>query len=193
MGLGLRNSVKALTFMLNHQITQERDDGKPYYTHPVKVAAHIIALRLFHDNLEVLDNVIAAAILHDVVEDTEVTYTDIKNEFNEAIADLVQLLTKTKGGDLRVYYENIKNNIFAAVIKLSDRCHNISTAAGTFTRARLEKYVKETYDFVIPLARYTRDNNPDISEAVVVMSYHIKSVTHAIEIMIPLMIDDVHE
>ena len=62
--------------------------------------------------------------------------------------------------------------------------------AGVFNKTRLQKYVDETNEVVKPLIRYIRDNYPPVSEKVVCMSYHIKSVIMAIEVMLPLMKDD---
>jgi predicted RecB family nuclease len=59
--------------------------------------------------------------------------------------------------------------------------------AGVFDKERLQKYVSETNDVVRPLIRYIRDNYPAVSDKVVCMSYHIKSVVTAIEVMLPIM------
>lgn len=187
-GLGLNNAVKALSFILKHHEGQTRNDGSPYYVHPVKVASHLVSLNLFSD-LETLDTLISGAILHDVVEDTDVTLEQLAKVFNNAIANVVKLLTKYKGISTEIYYNDIKTDLIASLIKIADRCNNVSTMAGVFGKARLQKYVKETNEVVKPLIRYTRDNHPEVSDQVVCMSYHIKSVITAIEIMIPLMAD----
>jgi len=189
-GSGLHNATKALAFILEHHGEQKRDDGSPYYAHVVKVASHLVSLNLFNDDREKLDVLISGALLHDVLEDTDVTAELLAKTFNEEITCVVQYLTKT--GDLTNdgYYNNIRKNLLASLIKISDRCNNVSTMAGVFSKARLIRYVEETNTVVKSLIRHVRDNNPEISNQVVNMSYHIKSVVSAIEVMLPLMKDD---
>ena len=188
-GLRLNNATKALAYMLKYHEGQERNDGSPYYVHPVKVATHLASLNLFENDLYMLDILLAVAILHDIIEDTKVTREILEKEFNKDIAISVELLSKikTKMFSDETYYENIKANLIAALVKIADRCNNVSTMAGVFTKERLNKYVIETNDLVIPLIRYIRDYYPVVSNQVVAMSYHIKSVISAIEVMLPLM------
>ena len=186
-GRGLYNATKAFAFILEHHGDQTRHDGGPYYAHPVKVATHLISLGMFHDDLEKLDTLIAGALLHDVLEDTGVTIEMLSEQFSEEIALIVQYLTKTEGITNEVYYENVRKSLLASVIKISDRCNNVSTMAGVFSKSRLQRYIDETNSYIKPLIRYVRDYNPEISHQVVNMSYHIKSVLNAIEVMLPFM------
>ena len=74
---------KAYEFANKKHSDQERVSGEKYIVHPLNVA-YILA------NLELDDNTIAASLLHDVVEDTEVTHEDIINEFGDEIAEMVE-------------------------------------------------------------------------------------------------------
>ena len=186
-GLGLYNATKAMSFILCHHDGQMRNDGSPYYVHPVKVASHLVSLNLYENDLTTLDILITGALLHDILEDTNVTADEITKEFTDEICVVVKCLTKTPDLTDEGYYNGIRGNILASLIKISDRCNNVSTMAGVFSKERLEKYIEETNTLVKPLIRYTRDNNPGISNQVVNMSYHIKSVISAIEVMLPLM------
>ena len=180
-GMGLSNSTKAFSFILKQHGDQKRNDGSPYYVHPVKVASQLISLGVYHDDLKKLDVLITGALLHDVLEDTKATAEQITDNFNEEITSVVQFLTKTKDMSNEFYYDRIKENLPASIIKIADRCNNISTMAGVFDRARLQRYVDETNVQIKPLIRHVRDNNPDISHQIVNMSYHIKSVLSALE------------
>ena len=188
-GLKLDNATKALSFMLEHHGDQKRDDGSPYYIHPVKVASHLMSLNLFTDDLQTLDILVTGALLHDILEDTEVTYDELVKEFNDDISNVILALTKSKDMTNEGYYNNIRKNLLASLIKISDRCNNVSSMAGVFNKSRLQKYIDETNNIVKPLIRHVRDNNPGVSNQVVNMSYHIKSVISAIEVMLPLMPD----
>lgn len=80
---------KAYNFATESHKHQERVSGEKYIIHPLNVA-YILA------DLELDDSTIAAALLHDVVEDTPVTHEDIVNEFGEEIAEMVDGVTKLR-------------------------------------------------------------------------------------------------
>ncbi len=139
---------------LNHG-DQCRKSGEPYLIHPMNVA-YILA------NLEMDDETLCAALLHDVVEDTPVTHEDLINEFGEAIAEMVAGVTKL--GTLRyssVEEQQVENyrkmflamgkDIRVILIKLADRLHNMRTLK-YLTRDRQIANAKETMDLYAPLA-----------------------------------------
>ena len=91
--------------------------GFPYVIHLLKVYEGV------SDYLEKV-----CALLHDVVEDTDVTYEDLKEVgYNNDVIEILTILTKLKGEDYRIYIDRIinSNNIHAMYIKLSDLCHNM--------------------------------------------------------------------
>jgi len=134
---------------------QNRDDGQLYITHPLAVAQLVQDFGL--DTASV-----AAALLHDVVEDTSYTLADVKNKFGDEVAVLVDALTKV---DSIHYQENdlhkaetyrkiilaTAKDIRVVIIKLFDRLHNISTAE-TFEKERRMDYANETLDIYAPIA-----------------------------------------
>ncbi len=190
-GAKLKHATKALSFMLQYHGEQKRNDGSPYYVHPVKVAAHLAALDLFKNDPITLDVLMTGALLHDILEDTAVTEEELTREFSAEITAVIVLLTKYKGYDNNEYYLKIRTNLLSALIKIADRCNNVSTMSGVFKKPRLEKYLQETDTMVKPLIRYVRDNFPDVSNPVVTMNYHIESVTNAIKVMLPLMANEI--
>ena len=146
---------KAYEFANFHHGDQCRKSGEPYMIHPVNVA-YILA------TLELDDETLCAALLHDVVEDTPVTHEDIIREFSEAIAEMVAGVTKL--GTLRYttqeeqQVENYRKMFLAMgkdirviLIKLADRLHNMRTLK-YLSRDRQIANAKETHDLYAPLA-----------------------------------------
>jgi RelA/SpoT family (p)ppGpp synthetase len=135
-----------------HQI---RASGDPYFSHPLEVAAILTDLKLD-------DATVAAALLHDVVEDTESTHQEIEELFGSEIAHLVEGLTKIKRLDLvtkeAAQAENLRKLLLAVsrdirvlLVKLADRLHNMRTIEFVKPEKRV-RIAEETLDIYAPLA-----------------------------------------
>lgn len=117
---------KAIYWAKKYHGEQKRKSGEPYYSHPLEVAYMISEYKLKTD-------VIVASILHDIIEDTEVTAGMILDNFGWRIAEMVDRLTRDRpdGNKLSVeeilYNNYIKNDIEVILIKCIDRVHNMQT------------------------------------------------------------------
>src|SRR5947199_7676955 len=122
---------KAYDYSLKHHAGQSRASGEPYLVHPLEVALVLAEMKM--DPVSV-----AAGLLHDSVEDTSVTVVDIRKEFGEQVAHIVEGVTKISQIDFHSreeqQAENLRKMMLAMVddirvvlIKLADRLHNMRT------------------------------------------------------------------
>lgn len=148
-------------------------DKVPYIYHPLLIACHALALGL--DN----DNIVSAALLHDVCEDCGVTVDELP--VNELTKEAVSLLTKDNSIDKKQYYQRISQNPIATMIKLLDRCNNVSGMAAGFSKEKLVEYIKETESVVYPLLQKAKSEYPMYSNQIFLIKYHMTSVIEAIK------------
>jgi RelA/SpoT family (p)ppGpp synthetase len=146
---------RAYVYAMKAHGEQQRDSGDPYFSHPLEVAAILTGLKLD-------DATIAAALLHDTIEDTDATRTEIDRVFGPDIGRLVDGLTKLKKLELvsreAKQAENLRKLLLAIaadvrvlLIKLADRLHNMRTLAFRPPEAR-RRTAEETLDIYAPLA-----------------------------------------
>ena len=145
---------RAYEFAYEAHKEQKRKSGEPYIIHPIAVAS-IVAREL-----ELGENPVISAFLHDVVEDTDYTVEDIRERFGDDVAFLVDTVTKRKKDsyqhskqvdNYRQILESVHYDIRALLIKLADRLHNMRT----LDSMRADKQMKiagETDYFYAPLA-----------------------------------------
>ena len=148
--------VKAYNYAeMAHSNAQTRFSGERYFIHPYNVA-------LILADLHVDVQTIAAGLLHDVVEDTGITYNEIKREFGEEIADMVDGVTKLskvkyrnkeerQAESLRKMIVAMSKDIRVVIIKLADRLHNIRTLEYMPAEKQYQKAI-ETIEIYAPIA-----------------------------------------
>jgi GTP pyrophosphokinase len=146
---------QAWQFCLEQHEGQKRASGEPYVVHPLEVALVLAELKMD-------STAIAAGLLHDAVEDTDVTTAEIEKRFGEQVAHIVEGVTKLdkiKFANREDHQaENIRKMLLAMVtdvrvviIKLADRLHNMRTLEHLAPEKR-QKIARETLDIFAPLA-----------------------------------------
>ncbi len=134
---------------------QMRSSGDPYITHPVAVAINLAQMRLDHETL-------MAALLHDVIEDTEVTKDELAELFGHTVAELVEGVSKLDklkfDNKEEMQAENFRKMVLAMVqdirvilIKLADRTHNMRTL-GSLRPDKRRRIARETLEIYAPIA-----------------------------------------
>jgi GTP pyrophosphokinase len=147
---------RAYHFAADYHRDQRRRSGEPYINHPVEVAL------ILCKDLHMDEDTICAALLHDTVEDTPATLTQISDLFGETVAELVDGVTKLtsikvtsmdekQALNLRKMFLAMSKDIRVVIIKLADRLHNMRTLAALPPDRRLFK-ARETMDVYAPLA-----------------------------------------
>ena len=145
----------------------------PFINHPLLVAAHAVWLGIADEDI------LCTCLLHDVCEDCDVPVQELPA--SDKVRKAVAVLTKERGIDYleymhaQAYFSAISRNPLAGVVKILDRCSNISHMASSFSGRRLREYVRETEEFVLPILQLLREQE-EYSNAMYLVEYHLRSV-----------------
>ena len=150
---------------------QLRKSGEPYFTHPVAVAAILTEQRLD-------DATIVTALLHDTIEDTKSTYSEIERQFGVEVAELVDGVTKLtnlqlssaqtqQAENFRKLFMAMSKDLRVILVKLADRLHNMRTIKSMSPEKQAQK-ARETMEIFAPLAgrmgmQWMREELEDLS------------------------------
>ena len=172
--LKLPNTLKAVDFAVKaHEGQNRKRSTTPYIYHPLNLACHALSMDIHEDE------VIAACLLHDVVEDCRIGLDDLP--VNDETKELVRLLTCEKTNDenrheiISRYYKEIMTNPKAALIKCMDRCNNLTTMSWGLSRERIYRMIKETDEFYPGLLQVIKDTT-EYNNAAWLLKYQIESM-----------------
>jgi RelA/SpoT family (p)ppGpp synthetase len=154
--------LKAYHFGAQAHSGQVRLSGEAYICHPLSVALILAEMRLDA-------NAITAAVLHDVIEDTDVSKSSISGEFGEVVADLVDGVSKltqldsmsraeTQAENVRKMFLAMARDLRVIIVKLADRVHNMQTL-GVMPLDKKRRIARETLEIYVPLANRLGMNN----------------------------------
>ena len=172
--LKLKNTLKAVDYATEAHEGQTRKRSKiPYIYHPLNLACHALSMGITEDEI------IAACMLHDVVEDCGKRLEELP--VNDETRELVFLLTHEKTTEanrdrmMAAYYDAIAENPRAALIKCIDRCNNLTTMSWGLSRDRIYRMIKETEEYYPRLLKVIKAE-PDFNNAAWLLQYHIESM-----------------
>ncbi len=170
----LANTLKAIDFAIEAHKGQKRKKSViPYIYHPLILACHALSMDIREDEI------IAACLLHDVIEDCKKTVDELP--VNEETKELVRLLTCEKTTDdnretvLEAYYGAIEANPKASLIKCLDRCNNLTTMSWGLSRDRIYRMIKETEEYYPALIK-TIKSTIEYNNAAWLLRYQIESM-----------------
>lgn len=180
---GYMETLKSLKIMTKYHEGQFRKSKKgekvPYIVHPLTLACHAIALGIAEDDL------LAACLLHDVLEDCDVTRAEL--DINENILDAVELVSFEDIDGLsheeskEKYYKKISGNKIASMVKILDRCNNISMMAAAFSKTKMAEYINETEKYILPILTIVKHEYDDYYNAAFLIKYQMLSVMETLK------------
>ncbi len=173
---GLVMTEKALPYMKEAHKGQTRKGKEhiPYIYHPLMMCCHALALGIREDEI------LAAILLHDVCEDCGILPEELP--VSKEVQKAVSLLTFTlkEGQELHdaqvAYCQKISENRIALLIKILDRCNNISTMAIGFSKEQMGRYIKNTEEFIFPLLERLKRDYPQHYDHAFLLKYQIVSL-----------------
>ena len=178
---GLEETYRALYYARDAHSGQRRRKQKftcvepDFFIHPLEMTCHLLSMQIEEDAI------LAVSLLHDVCNKTGVDPDELP--FSKTVRHSVKLLTKYKDPALTKeeqniqYFDGISQDRIAAVVKLVERCNNVSTMIQVFSRERLSEYIVETEKFVLPLLKEVRRTWPEYG-----------NLTHLVKIqMVPML------
>ena len=172
--LGLYDTLKAVDFAVEaHEGQTRKNSDIPYIYHPLNMACHALSMGIKEDE------VIAAILLHDVVEDCKKTIDDLP--VNDETKELVRLMTKDKSKGshnpetLDKYYAGLASYPKAALIKCIDRCNNMTTMSWGLSRESIYQQIEEVDKYYPRLLKVVKDT-PEYNNAAWLLKYQIESM-----------------
>ncbi len=170
----LRDTLKAVDFAVEaHEGQKRKKSVVPYIYHPLNLACHALSMGIIEDVI------IAACMLHDVVEDCGKTVAELPvgDETKELVRLLSHEITKEQNRDeiMEAYYGAIAKNPKAALIKCIDRCNNLTTMSWGLSRERIYRMINETEKYFPKLLKVVKAE-PEYSNASWLLQYQMESM-----------------
>jgi (p)ppGpp synthase/HD superfamily hydrolase len=165
LGARMFMAVRALNFAEKLHQGLRKDNITPEFAHQIWIASFI---RTLGANLPDLEVAIAVGLLHDTVEDYDVTHETLTELFGKTVADATWAVSKIRN---RVkippgqYFADVAANLYAAIAKGVDRTNNKGSMVGVFSRAKQEEQLVETKEFILPMLKIARRRFPEAEQA----------------------------
>ena len=153
-------AASAMEFARDFHRGMRKDGVTPEFHHQVRIAGFV---RTLEPHLLHPEETLAATFLHDICEDFDVGYEEIRERFGEVVCGAVRLLTKKYRGSrtpYEVYFAEMAANPIASVVKGGDRSDNIQSMLGVFNLEKQKRYLAEVEDYFLPMLKAARRRFP---------------------------------
>lgn len=161
--LGSKNHIalQAMEFGAKYHTGLRKDGVTPEFFHQIGIANY---LRTLLNHLDFPQETVAAAFLHDVHEDYQVSIEDLTFAFGSDISEAVRLLSKVRLNSQGVatkvspkdYYTEMASNPIASLVKGADRINNQGSMLGAFNTEKQKEYIEETKEHILPMLKTAR-------------------------------------
>jgi (p)ppGpp synthase/HD superfamily hydrolase len=175
LGQGWTMASEAMEYGERHHTGTRKDGATPEFDHQVEIANFV---RTLHPHLLLPEETIATVFMHDLREDYDISDIEIRIRYGKVVADAVAALTKTFRGvrrDPMEVAEATGENPIASIVKPADRIHNQHTCIGVFTPVKINEYVQETEQYILPMIREARMRFPSQEPAYENLKFVLKS------------------
>ena len=159
--------LRAITFAEEYHVGVRKDGVTPEFQHQIEIALHATTLKGLSNADESI--LLQMIMLHDVVEDYNVSLMEIEQRFGPVVAKGVEALSKVINGrkkDMVSYMRDLAMNPLAALAKGCDRVHNVQSMRGVFNYEKQKKYALEVREYFFPMLRRVRDLAPQYRQAI---------------------------
>ncbi len=158
-GKGYHKAVKAMEYAAKYHKGLRKDGVTPEFYHQLCIAGYVRTLHLIYS-----EETMATAFLHDLIEDYDISASELERQFGKEIAFPVSLLSKRRDGytiENTPYYLNICNDPIASVVKGADRIHNFQTMIGVFDITKQKEYIEDCKVGLLPMLKKARRKFPE--------------------------------
>ncbi len=162
VGKGYHRALAAFALAKEcHYDDLRKDNVTRVFQHQIEICLQLITLKDLQDE----EDVLIVALLHDAYEDDKVAIEVIRQRFGDRITEAIIVISKCYDGvkkSTESYYHEVGKNHLTAPVKGCDRCHNLKTMIGVFTRRKQYDYVVETRDHTLPMLKEAMTHFPQM-------------------------------
>jgi hypothetical protein len=174
LGRGYYKALSALAFAELHHVGTRKDGYTPEFHHQLTICFTIINLRGIED---IEEHCLTLALLHDVMEDYDISFEAMIEAFGKVVANDVYVLSKKHQGIVKstaVYHRDLASNAATIIVKGADNSHNVQSMYGAFKPEKMISYLEDTKTNKLPLLKLGRKRFPQYTFAFNGLSFMLK-------------------
>lgn len=178
IGKSMSNTLKALPLAKEYYKGLTRKSGDAFIIHPLRVCSYLISLKIDDDII------CSAALLHEIIKKCHLPYNGIEivteRQIDNSVLELIRLVSNSENYPLGLYYDSLRQNPKAMLLKLSNRAHTCTTLIDSSPN-EFKSYVEECEKYIYPLCEYGIKHYPKYAYSIQIMCYHISSLCNIVK------------